>query len=936
MTKPDSLRRVIASTFLAAFLSSTSLGSTFLGFGPVWAADQGELGKALEYLDKGEVRTAVIVLKQMLQADPESADARLLLGKTYLKLGLGAGAEKELRWARRLGIEDDLIRYPLGESILQQGDYGRVFEEIKMGTDMAARQQAEVLTLQGLARLSENKASEAEDLLIKARRVDPSFIDALVGMVRVRIAQKRHIAAEDLLSEALETDPRCADCWSLRGELKRLDGKYEEAVEYYTSASDIDPANFSAQLGLAATNIELNNLDAASEALDKVEEVRPAHPLRNYLNGVIAFQARDLETAQTEVAEALKTMPDHLPSIMLNGSVSFAAGNMSAAIESLTNYLRAIPGHVPARKVLAAAYLRTGEVDLAIEALRPVIQNRPDDAQAMALFGSAYFQKGDFKNGELWLAKALEKAPDAEAVRTQLAMTQMAGGNTDKAIEALRDLSAGKQELGQADVLLILALLEKRDFKGAMDAADALAEKSPDAVVPRNLKGVALLGLEEKAAARAEFEAIVSAEPEFTPARLNLVKLDMTEQSWDQARAGIDAILEYAPNNASALMHLAAIEARQGNADAAVDVLKGAWRENPGAVGPGLELIRVYIGSGQADEALNIARTLYDAQPDEPRIARALAAAQMTAKQFSSAVITLKRLEKARGTTEDTQFMLATALAASDNMAEAEQVTRTLLNNNPNLLKASRLMVRIQMARKQDEDALNTARAVQRRFPKDASGFQMEAEIRLARKEDRLAALAYRKAFEVAPSAGLAIVTHRALHAINDPQASEPLDAWLASNPDDVGVRLAKAIHLRGDGELRAAIEAYEGVLALAPDNIQALNNLAIAYEELNDPRAIDMAERAYEVGGARSPAVADTLGWMLVRKGDAGRAVGILEQALVKAPNVPVLRYHYAAALAKTGAVDKALRELEKLKVRDQKFDGKDEADALYRQLSQ
>ncbi|MGB0721618.1 MAG: XrtA/PEP-CTERM system TPR-repeat protein PrsT [Gammaproteobacteria bacterium] len=929
MMKPQSPRRLIATTLLSVSLAVSLATAT------AWGADQGELGKALDYLEKGEVRTAVIVLKQMLQKDPESADARLLLGKTYLKLGLGAGAEKELRWARRLGIEDDLIRYPLGESILQQGDYARVLEELKVGDAMPPRQEAEILTLQGLAKLSENRLSEAEDLFIEARRLDSSFIDPLVGMVRVRIAQKRHIAAEDLLSGALEADPRCADCWSLKGELKRLDGKYEEAVEFYQTASDIDPANFSAQLGLAATRIELNDLEGAAAALDKVEEVRPAHPLRNYLNGVIAFQARDLETAQTEVAEALKAMPDHLPSTMLNGSVNFAAGNMSAAIESLTNYLRAVPGHVPARKVLAAAYLRTGEADAAVETLRPVVQNRPDDAQALALFGSAYFQKGDYKNGEAWLGKALEKAPDAEAVRTQLAMAQMAGGHADKAIESLRNMASGDSELGRADVLLILALLEKRDFQGAMDAADALAEKTPDAQVPRNLKGVALLGMEDKESARAQFEAIVADAPEFTPARLNLVKMDMVAEAWDDARAGVEAILEYAPDNSSALMHLAAIEARQGNADAAVDVLKEAWRENPGAVGPGLELIRVHIQAGQSDEALNIARTLYDAQPDAPRIARALAAAQMSAKQFSSAVITLKRLHQAREDDEDTNFMLATALAASDNMAEAERVNRALLNTNPDLLKAHRLMVRIQMARKQDEDALNTARTVQRRFPEDASGYRMEAEIRLARKEERLSANAFRKAFEIEPSAGLAIATHRALRAVADPRASEPLDAWLETHPDDVGVRLVQAISLRADGELRAAIEAYETVISHAPDNVQALNNLAIAYEDLNDPRALETAERAYEVSGGRSPAVADTLGWMLVRNGDAGRAVDILDRAVQQAPNVPVLRYHYAAALAKVGNVDKALRELEKLKVRDQKFEGKDEADALYRQLS-
>jgi predicted Zn-dependent protease len=44
-----------------------------------------------------------------------------------------------------------------------------------------------------------------------------------------------------------------------------------------------------------------------------------------------------------------------------------------------------------------------------------------------------------------------------------------------------------------------------------------------------------------------------------------------------------------------------------------------------------------------------------------------------------------------------------------------------------------------------------------------------------------------------------------------------------------------------------------------------------------------------------------DTLGWILVEKGQAQRGLALLRKALVKAPKTPSTRYHYAVALAKT-----------------------------------
>ncbi len=59
-------------------------------------SNQQYLDEAKQYLSEGEVKSAVIQLKNLLKESPTNGDARLLLGETYLKLGKIPHAIKEL------------------------------------------------------------------------------------------------------------------------------------------------------------------------------------------------------------------------------------------------------------------------------------------------------------------------------------------------------------------------------------------------------------------------------------------------------------------------------------------------------------------------------------------------------------------------------------------------------------------------------------------------------------------------------------------------------------------------------------------------------------------------------------------------------------------------------------------------------------------------
>jgi predicted Zn-dependent protease len=92
-----------------------------------------------------------------------------------------------------------------------------------------------------------------------------------------------------------------------------------------------------------------------------------------------------------------------------------------------------------------------------------------------------------------------------------------------------------------------------------------------------------------------------------------------------------------------------------------------------------------------------------------------------------------------------------------------------------------------------------------------------------------------------------------------------------------------------------------------------SLNNLAWIYHQSKDPRALEYAEKAFQLA-SENPAIQDTLAWILVEKGEIDRALPILEKAALQLPDNATVQYHYAHALVKAGNQAKARQILGKI----------------------
>ncbi|RYE88928.1 MAG: tetratricopeptide repeat protein, partial [Oxalobacteraceae bacterium] len=170
---------------------------------------------------------------------------------------------------------------------------------------------------------------------------------------------------------------------------------------------------------------------------------------------------------------------------------------------------------------------------------------------------------------------------------------------------------------------------------------------------------------------------------------------------------------------------------------------------------------------------------------------------------------------------------------------------------------------------------------------------------------------ALRKAHELEKSQASLTRLMTAVATHTSPKAAIELgDAWLKRNPGDLAVRSAVADHNLRQRDFAAARRQYEAILKQRPNHAETLNNLANVLMETRDPGAVEMAERAYRVD-PRNPMLMDTAGWAHHLAGNTARALQLLRDARLRAPDVPDIRYHLGAVLAKTGRTAEAREEL-------------------------
>ncbi|MBC7574681.1 MAG: PEP-CTERM system TPR-repeat protein PrsT [Herminiimonas sp.] len=887
--------------------------------------------EAAQYQQKGDSKAAIIQLKNALQKDPENGEARFALGAIYADAGDALAAEKELQKAASLGVKSDRVTPVLSKVLMALGKYQKVLE--LTAPTAGVTETAATLALRGDALLAIGKREEAKDAFQKALDRQPDSSAALVGLAKVAAVGNDMQGATRFIDLALQKNTADGDAWMFKGDLMRANGRPDEAIKAFDEAIKLQPANITPQIARATLNITSGKYAEAKTDIDAARKKKPASLLIFYTQALLDFNQGKNAEALAGLQQVLKSAPEHMPSLLLAGAVQYALGSTEQAEQNLKKYLAANPENLYARKLLASTLLKNGNLDRASTVISDALKEAPQDPQLFMIAGESALQNRDYARATEYFEKAGAIAPKMAIVHTALGMSKLGQGEDAKAVSEL-ELAAGLDEKSaKAGSLLVMTQLRLKQYDKALESVLALEKKQPNDPMVQNLKGGVYLGLKNLPMARSSFEKAVTMTPTYFPAIENLARLDLLDRHPEAAKKRFETLLAIDKKNVAAMTALAELAQASGQTVEATTWFEKAAAESPAALPPSLRLGTHYLKIGAKEKALALAQKLYASNDINPAVLDLLGQSQAVSNDMPGALATFKRLASSAPKSPAAQLRIASIHASTQNWPEAIAALNNALKLQPDNLEAQAALVSVYETQGDFDAALKVARQVQKQRPKQAFGYVLEGDIMMAQKKPALAQKPYEQALATGNVNSVMSKLHTAMLASGKAkEADARIAKYLLDTPADMQTRVYFASSLSARHDDKAAIEQYEIVAKATPQNPAVLNNLAYAYQQEKDPRALDTAERALKLAPT-NPVIMDTLGWILVERGNDARGLGLLQKASSLTPGANDLHLHLAIALMKAGDKVNARKELEQL-ADSKTYSKADEARRLLKEL--
>lgn len=896
--------------------------------------EQEHIQRAKDFEDKGQIKGSIVELKNAIQKNPDSPQARLLLGQVYLKAGMGAEAEKEFTRAQKLGVSQETIKPQLGEALLLMGEYKRVLDEIQPGDQTTKTNLARIWQLRADALLNLGQLKDACSLYQQSLDADKNNPSTYCGLAQCAIAHSDLPKAKERLEAALKVDSKSTAALYLMAALLELESKPDDATRIYRQILANNPTQIRAQLAIANLQMKQGDMEAADKSIQSAEKVAGKAPMINFARGMLELRRGKLDKASTAFLDVLRVIPDHLPSMLSYAMASYELGHYEQSINYAGKVLGVAPNNLLAAKILAGSLIRTNDTDGALKTLTPFLTRYPNDAKLMAMAGDIYLKSKDYSHAMEYLNLATALDPKSATIKTQLAMGHLAVGDNNKALADLEQASSMNIKPDQADMALVVFHLQRKDFSKALQAIDSIDKKLPNNPVIQNLRAAALLGTNDRTGARKALERAMAIQPDFFPAAVNLAQMDMQDKRPEAARSRFEAILAADKSSIQAMLALAGL-ATAGNQDRdAQNWLEKAVKAAPKSLQAQQALIQFHLGKQANAQALAQAKQAANVNPESPDALSLLGATQLAVGDTRASIETYSRVIQKMPASPEAYLHLAIAQIASKQIATARNTLNKALQLNPGHIPSLDALLRLELVDKNMDAALKTAQVIQVAQPDSPLGFDREADIHVSQNKLPQAIRLYDIALSKGAGNASFIKLQRALRqAVDVNQADKQLATWISQHPQDAVVLSYSAELNMNQGRNREAIAQYQAILKLTPNNIVALNNLATLYQIEKDNRALATAEQALKLAPAH-PGIQDTLGWILVQQGQLPRAVALLHKAASQTPQAGIVRYHYGVALARSGKKKEAKREIEAAIASRQPFPGLEEAKALLMSL--
>lgn len=861
-------------------------------------SDAFEKGKA--FLDKGELASAVIELKNAVQAEESSLDARVALGEALERTGDLIGAEQNYRRALEMGGDADNLVPRIAVLLMDKADFKAIVRDFADKQLALPSADSELRGIVSVAELSLGKKEAAKAQLARAETNAPAV---KLARAQMAIATNRPSDALTELESVLEEGK--APWWVLRAASRvyAAQGDHVKAVAMMKSAYELAGAHQSVVGEYAEQLYRAGQRDEAKSLFDKLRQIAPRYYRTAYLEALFLAEQGKLDEARDTAQKVLSRMPDHAPSLLLAATIELDNEELATAATHIERLLSKDPASLQALRLKLRLDLRNRDIKSATTILEQALKIAPDDRGLLAASSELAWARGDKTGALRQLTAAVERQPPEVGLLARLAEMKFATGKRDEALQLInRAMALAKDDPG-ARSRLFWSVVGMNMLDKAKEMARVEIERSPRDPGPV-LWHAALFGMEgdEKAALEQTIKAL-DIQSDYYPALTALARTANTTERAKEYGSRLEKAVDEGTSNPRIYIDFARRLVDEGaDPERVGGILVKGMAAAPSSVAMRKAAIDYWLAQRKNDKAVAVAAEGEASHADDPALKELVAATQVAVGNFDQASAKYAELNALNPDRFDWGLENARTLLRAGRSQDAALALRKLISQHPEIQSAYTMLAFVQVDQKQLQDALLTAEILANKPKLRTAGLLLRGDIH-ARAQDKVEAI---KAYDEAAKAGAAeeaLMRKVQLYDRMGGAGSESveLNDWLKSHPNSLPVLAFAARRATLNGDYQAAIRYLEKIVKLSPRDAVAINELAWTYVLTRNPAALSTAQRAIALL-PNNPLVLDTLAGAQAQVGKKAEAIANLRMSMSMAPRNPVIKVHLAELLADQG----------------------------------
>jgi tetratricopeptide (TPR) repeat protein len=752
-------------------------------------------------------------------------------------------------------------------------------------------------------------------------------------------------------------------------------GDYARAAVEFRNALKIKEDYADAWFAMAKVEEKAKAWNRVAGNLQRTLEINPKHHEAIRMLTEVYLNNGNIDGAMKQANAALAINPKDDQILALRGAAFARQAKMTEALADANAALAINPTHGGALLLLAADRLRKNELKAALEFIDKGIAANPRDASLLIARLSILERENDVKGQEVVLKQLIEGFPEVREYRQALLTYYVRNNRSDDAEREIRALAQAEPKNAEKQLDVVRFLRQTKGVEAARDELKKLAASDANVATFKIVLAQLEAGEGNSAVAVGILGEVIASEGTSVKgieARLELGAEQLRQGRIDEVRKTAEDVLKIDERNVGALRLRGAARLERAEFEAAVNDLRAAINDEPKnvelrqllAIGyeglgsielaskeltesvklsewgipQGLNFVQFLVRRGRLEQAEDVLLELNARRGNDARIFRTLADVRIRRQNWSGAQEVAKALESIGDDPRVSDQINAASLLATGKIDEGLESLRQTVEGSPQDVGALSRLVRASIASGRNDEARKAVDAAVAANPDNPRVLLLSANLHHVEGNTDMARDIYKKVLEIQPESPVAwqALAEFQMASGNMGEAVETLRKGLDVAKPNQDVRFVLAGAYERLGEIEKAIAEYEILYKEDPTSILVSNNLAsMLTDHRSDAASLDRAATmAAILRDSPLPQFRDTLGWILVRKGDFREGVRILESTAAELPTVMMAQYHLARGYAGLGDKKRALEVLGKAQALQGSQAEKDKVAAAIREL--